>query len=150
MITDSRKRRLSNKEIIETSAKETNSPYTPEQVYAAVIAEAHGPNTIVIREGNTLFIINYDPDDHSQGFFRALNADTASNYLKNSIIFVHAAGAMGFKLLVTQFKDRNLITLFKGLMRKPPFKNMSYTRAETQDGGYRVTLHMGDIPKKEQ
>ena len=120
MVVDSKKKRLSNKEIIETSAKETHSPYTPEQVYAAVLAEAHGPNTIVIREGNTLFIINYDPNDHTQGFFRALNADTAANYLKNSIIFVKAAGTMGFKLLVTQFKDRNLITLFKGLLRRPP------------------------------
>ena len=150
MITDSKKKMLSQEEILNTALEDTKSKYTPEQAKAAIMAESRMPGAVCMREGNTLFIINYDPNDHTQGFFRALNADTAANYLKNSIIFVKAAGTMGFKLLVTQFKDRNLITLFKGLLRRPPYKNMSYTKEDTRDGGYQVTLHMGDIPKKEQ
>jgi hypothetical protein len=128
--------------------EETGSKYTPEQGYAAIVAEAHMPDAIPMREGNTMFIIHYLPKKKDQGLFRALNADTAVNYLKNTKTFLKAAGLMGFKVLVVQFETPEPLTLFKKIMRDPPFPGMGYTIEKSQDGKqYRATINMGNTGK---
>ena len=149
MIVDSKKKKLSSEEIVKNAAVITKSPYTPEQVYAALVAEAYTPNTLLIREGNTLFVINFVPTNKSQGYFRALNSDTALNYLNNARSFIKVAGSIGFETLVVDFQDSSLLSLFKSISRRPPYKNMSYDVQDHGDQGYRVIIHLGDIPKKD-
>ena len=116
MITDSKKKMLSQDEILTTAFKETKTGYTPEQAKAAILAETQMKNCIVMREGNTLFIINFDPKDKTRGLFRALNADTAHNYLQNSKTFIKAAGMAGFRLLISQYQDKSITNIFKYLL----------------------------------
>jgi hypothetical protein len=148
MITDSKKEMLSQQEIIETALNETGSKYNLKQGTAAILAETHMPNCIVMREGNTLFIINFDPKDKTKGMFRALNADTAKNYLENSRTFIKAAGMAGFTMLISQFRDKSILNIFKYISRNPPLKNMKYESQPMKHGGYQVTVLIGKQNKE--
>ena len=142
MITDSKKKMLSQEEILDTAIRETKTPYTHDQAKAAVLAETQMKNCIVMREGNTLFIINFSPKDKTTGMFRALNADTAHNYLVNSRTFIKAAGMAGFKLLISQYYEKSISNIFKYISRNPPLKDMSYEIQEMKNGGYQAVVYL--------
>ena len=147
MITDSRQQMLGDKELIETAFKETKSPYTPEQGFAAIVAESRTPTTITMREGNTIFLINYDPKDKTTGVFRPLNADTATNYIRNIKTFLHAASLAGFRTLYVEFSDPAILTLFKTIERNKPLPGMSYTVKPVDSKTYLATVK---LPGKQQ
>ena len=145
MLVDSKKEKLEPIDIIKTALAETKSQYNVQQGVAAILAEAHTPNTMVIREGNTLFMVNYDPQDKSRGMFRALNADTARNYLDNSREFIKAMGMAGFQTLVVQFQDPTIMNIFKFIYRDPPFTGMGYAvQHDKAKDLYQVTINMGN------
>ena len=143
-VVDSKHQELSNDEIISIAAQDTGSPYSPEQVKASLVAETHESGAIIMRQGNTLFVVHKSPNNPTTAVFRALNADTAQNYLQNSIMFVKAIAATGIKTLVTQFKDSSLLSIFKYISRNPPFPGMGYATQKTKDGGYQVTVNLGN------
>jgi hypothetical protein len=144
MITDSRQQQLDSIDIIETALQETGSQFNLQQGVAAVLAQAHAPNTVVIREGNTLFLVHYLPDQPDHALFHVLNADTATNYIQNTVDFLRAAGAMGMRVMVVRFETPEPLTLFKKIMRDPPFANMGYTIQQSPQGQYQATINMGD------
>lgn len=144
---DSKQRELSQEEIIEIAAKETGGRYTAEQVKASLTAEAYELGALMFRQGNTIFVVHQDKSNPVVAVFRALNADTLPNYLKNCIEFTKAVGMMGFKYLVTQFHDESLLKIFEYVRRNQPFKNMGYEANRTTDGGYQVIVNLGDTPR---
>lgn len=151
MLVDSKDQMMDALQIIRTALSETNSQYSVDQGVAAVMAESQTPNTMIMREGNTLFIINYDLNDKSRGTFRALNADTARNYLENSLTFIKAAGMIGFKTLVTQFSDPSLVHIFKYISRKPPFPGMGYAvQHDNEKQIYQITINLGQAKAAKQ
>lgn len=143
MFVDSKNEKLDQMQLLKIAFENTRTQYTTEEGIAAVVAESQMPNCIMMREGNTIFIIHYDPKNKSHGMFRALNADTPANYLQNSLEFIKAAGLAGFTLLVSQFQDPALLNIFKYISRKPPFPKMGYAVQRTRDGGYQVTVNLG-------
>ena len=145
MLVDSKTQMLDPVKIIEIAIEETKSQYSVDQGVASVIAESQTPNTMIMREGNTLFIINYNPQDKSQGMFRALNADTGRNYLENSRTFIKAAGMAGFRTMVVQFQDPTILNIFRYIYRDPPMPGMGYTvQHDESKGVYQVTINLGD------
>jgi len=146
-ITDSRRTKMNPIDIIRTAAEETRSEYTPNQVVAAGLAQMQAPNTIAMREGNTIFILHYLPNQKDHSMFHVLNADTASNYVRNVKQFLKAAGLMGQRVMVVRFETAEPLTLFKKIMRDPPFPNMGYTIQRSQKGQYTATINMGDTGK---
>jgi hypothetical protein len=147
-VVDSKKRMLDAKEIVDIATDEVGGKYTKEQVEAAVLAEMNLPNAIPMREGNTMYIIHYLPEQKDRGMFRVLNADTAANYVNNTRTFLKAAGLTGFKILVVFFETPEPLTLFKKIMRDPPFTGMGYTIEKSKDGKrYRATINMGNTGK---
>jgi hypothetical protein len=145
-MVDSKHEQLNNEEIIKIAAQETKTPYSPEQVLATVVAESRLPNTLVIQEGNTLFVVHRSDKDKSVAVFRALNADVAKNYIQNSIVFVETMKSMGFKTLVTEFFDPTILNIFKFVSLNPPFPNMGYKAIKTNRNTYYVTLNLGSDP----
>ena len=125
------------------AAQETKSQYPASTVYAAIVKEMNIPGTSIVREGNTIFIIHNT--EGRIGIFRALNADTARNYLESSYAFIQAAYKMGFDILVSEFEDPTIMNLFKAISRNPPNEGMGY-RAERVKNGFRVTVKLG--PKR--
>ena len=103
--------------------------------------------TSTYRQGNTVFLMHHAKG--RIGTFRALNADTARNYLDNSYQFIQDAYKMGFDILVSDFQDPTIMNIFKGISRNPPQEGMGY-RAERTERGFRVTVKLGPArPDKE-
>jgi hypothetical protein len=147
MLVDSKNKQLSSESILMIAAQQTKSPYSPEQVYAALVKEMNLKGTSTYREGNTVFLMHHAKG--RIGTFRALNADTARNYLDNSYQFIQDAYKMGFDILVSDFQDPTIMNIFKGISRNPPQEGMGY-RAERTKTGFRVTVKLGPArPDKE-
>tara|TARA_R110002126_G_scaffold180779_3_gene329593 strand:- start:79 stop:522 length:444 start_codon:yes stop_codon:yes gene_type:complete len=140
MLTDSKKKKLSSEAVLMIAAQQTKSKYSAEQVYAALVKEMNMEGTSTYREGNTVFLMHHAKG--RIGTFRALNADTARNYLENSYIFIKDAYEMGFDVLVSDFQDPTIMNIFKGISRNPPREGMGY-RAERTKTGFRVTVKLG-------
>ena len=147
MLTDSKKKKLSSDAVLMIAAQQTKSKYSAEQVYAALVKEMNMEGTSTYREGNTVFLMHHAKG--RIGTFRALNADTARNYLDNSYQFIQDAYKMGFDILVSDFEDPTIMNIFKGISRNPPQEGMGY-RAERTQNGFRVTVKLGPArPDKE-
>ena len=143
MLVDSKKKQLSQEAILMIAAQETKSPHPASSIYAAMVKEMNMPGTSLVRDGNTLFVIHVG--EGRTGVFRALNADTARNYLENSYAFIQGAYKMGFDVLVSEFEDPTIFNIFKAISRNPPQEGMGY-RAERTSKGFRVTVKLG--PKR--
>jgi hypothetical protein len=143
MLVDSNKKKLGEQAILMIAAQETKSPHPASAIYAAMVKEMNMPGVTVVREGNTIFIIHVA--EGRVGFFRALNADTARNYLESSYAFIQAAYKMGFDTLVSDFEDPTIMNIFKAISRNPPQEGMGY-KAERTKRGFRVTVKLG--PKR--
>ena len=144
MLVNSKEKQLGEQAILMVAAEETKSKYSAAQVYAAIVKEMNLRGTTTYRAGNTIFVMHHAKG--RVGVFRALNADTARNYLENSYEFIQAAYKMGFDTLVTEFEDPTIINIFKAISRNPPRDQMGY-KAEKKQTGYRVTVKLG--PKRE-
>jgi hypothetical protein len=143
MLVDSKKKMLSEEAILMIAAQETKSPHPASTVFAAMVKEMNMPGTSVIRDGNTIFVVHVG--EGRVGFFRALNADTARNYLQSSYAFIQGAYKMGFDTLVSEFEDPTIMNIFKAISRNPPQEGMGY-KAERTKRGFRVTVKLG--PKR--
>lgn len=140
MLVDSKNKQLGEQAILMVAAQETKSPHPASAIYAAIVKEMNMPGTTTVREGNTLFVVHNA--EGRVGVFRALNADTARNYLENSYAFIQAAYKMGFDVLVSDFDDPTIMNIFKAISRNPPQEGMGY-RAEKTSTGFRVTVKLG-------
>lgn len=143
MLVDSKKKELGVEAILMIAAQETKSPHPASTIYAAMVKEMNMPGTSIVREGNTLFVIHNA--EGRVGVFRALNADTARNYLESSYAFIQGAYKMGFDTLVSEFEDPTIMNIFKAISRNPPQDGMGY-KAERTSRGFRVTVKLG--PKR--
>jgi len=143
MLVDSKKKELSVEAILMIAAQETKSPHPASTVFAAMVKEMNMPGTSLVRDGNTIFVIHVG--EGRVGFFRALNADTARNYLESSYAFIQGAYKMGFDTLVSEFEDPTIMNIFKAISRNPPQEGMGY-KAERTKRGFRVTVKLG--PKR--
>jgi hypothetical protein len=110
MLTDSKKKELSVEAVLMVAAQQTKSKYSAEQVYASLVKEMNMEGTSVYRQGNTIFLMHHAKG--RVGVFRALNADTARNYLDNSYTFIQDAYKMGFDILVSDFVDPTIMNIF--------------------------------------
>lgn len=143
MLVDSKEKKLGQEAIVMIAAQETKSRHPASTVYAALVKEMNLPGTSILREGNTLFVVHHA--EGRVGIFRALNADTARNYLESSYAFIQAAYKMGFDTLVSDFEDPTIMNIFKAIGRNPPQEGMGYKAVRTKNG-FRVTVKLG--PKR--
>ncbi len=143
MLVDSTTKKLTIPEIVAVATKETMSEYPPAAVLASVASELQQPQTYSILEGNTLFIIH--KGEGRNGMFRALNADVPANYLNNCLVFSGAAYKLGFDSLITQFKDKSLLNIFRFVEKNRQKVNpdMGFLAEQAEDGEYIVTIKLG-------
>lgn len=144
-MVDSREKELSVEDIIGIAGMNTDAGVQVGQLIQMVNAELQMPDTLFLRQGNTLFIIHKAKP--RVGFFRAMNADTANNFLQNGTEFIKACYKMGFDTMATQFDDPTLLSIFRYISQNPPNPNMGYQVQKTDDGGFYVTVQCG--PRRE-
>jgi len=141
-MVDSKQRQLNSAEIIDIALKNTRSKLKPEVAFPAILTEMNQPNTDVKQMGNTLFVLHKGQND--QAFFKALNADIARNFVENSRKYVmYAKNQLGLKILVTQFEEPAISTLFHAISKKPPMPNMGFKEYKTTTGMNRIVLNLG-------
>ena len=142
MQIDSKKQKLDTGQIIGIFLENNKQPHSPQVMMPAILDELSQPNTEVKQFGNTLFELHKGKD--GQGFFKAFNADTGPNFVENSKLFtVWAKKVFGIKVLVTEFNDPAISTLFKAISKNPPMPGMGYKEYKTTDGGRRIVLNLG-------
>jgi hypothetical protein len=145
-MVDSKEQELSVEEIIGIAGMNTGSPIPYGDLITAINAELQMPNSLFIRQGNTLFIIHKAKS--GVGYFRALNADTARNFLENGRTFMEACHKMGFDTMATTFTDPTLLGIFRYISQNPPVEGMGYQVQKTKNGGFYVTVKTGNRMKE--
>lgn len=138
---DSKKQQLKLADIIRIAGFQTGAPYDTRELIIRMTAELSDPRVTHMVYGNTLFMI--DKGKGRVGYMRALNADTAENFLKNSLKFVDVAYALGYDVLVTKFSTPSFLQVFREIAKNVPRKNMGYKVQQTKDGKYLVTASCG-------
>jgi hypothetical protein len=143
MLVDSKTKKLTVPEIVAIATKQTKSQYSPAAVLASVYEELKQPQTYSIIEGNTLFVIHKGKGRN--GMFRALNADTPQNYLNNSLVFSSAAYKLGFDNLITQFRDKSLLNIFRFVEKNSSEvnPNMGFNVRKAENGDFVVSIKLG-------
>ena len=142
-LVDSRQQMLELGELLKVAAENTKSQYPMEFVYAAFVKEVQMPDSKFYRYGNTVYVVHGSPKVPRKGTFRALNADTAPNFLASGFAFVVDAYKAGFDTLVTQFSDQSLLNIFRNVAKNPPNPGMGYNVQMLDNGEYQVALQMG-------
>ena len=141
-MADSRKVQLNPAQIIAVALENTDSKYPANVAMPAILTELSQPNSDVKQIGNTLFSLL--KGDAGQAFFKAFNADTAPNFVKNSKEYVvYAKNDLGMNLLVTEFEDPAISTLFHVIAKNPPMEGMGFKEYKTNNGGFRIVLNLG-------
>lgn len=140
---DSKQQELPANQIVAMAAQNTKSPYPAQVVLGLFLKEAQAPGTSLMRYGNTLYIVHPNRDKPSYGTFRALNADTAANFLESGYQFVKDAREKGFDVLQTTFQDESILNIFRTISKNPPQEGMGYSVKRTQGNGFSVTLKLG-------
>jgi hypothetical protein len=147
MLVDSKTKMLKPQEIILEASQHTEDEHSPEQVYAALVSESHMKDAILMRQGNTLFVVH--KGEKRIASFRALNADTANNYLQNSVTFTKAMYMAGFDVMVSHFTSPALLKIFKYVSKNPPQEGMGFQANRLKDGSYQVVVQLGKPRKGE-
>lgn len=140
-MVDSQQQELSVEDIIGIAGMNTDAGMEPERMIKMINAELQMPNTLFLREGNTLFIIHKAKP--GVGWFRALNADTARNFLENGRTFMLACHKMGFDTMATNFTDPSILAVFRYVSQNPPVEGMGYQVQKTNNDGFYVTVKTG-------
>jgi len=142
-VVDSRQQMLDLGELLKAAAENTKSEYPIEFVYAAFVKEVQMPDSKFFRYGNTVYVVHGAPQTPGKGMFRALNADTAPNFLASGYAFVVDAYKAGFDTIATQFSDQSLLNIFRTISKNPPNPGMGYSVSTLDNGEYQVTLKLG-------
>jgi hypothetical protein len=142
-MVDSRQQKLDFAQIAVIALENTRSPVPKDFGLPAILTEVNQPNTDVKQMGNTVFILH--AGDNGQGVFRALNADVPQNFLDNSRKYVvYVKQNFGMNVLVTEFTDPAISTLFHAISRNPPMEGMGFKEYKNNDGTYRIVLNLGN------
>ena len=140
-MVDSKEKKLDFAQIAAIAIKNTHSTVSDKLAMPAILTEVTQPNTDVKQMGNTVFSLH--KGKNGQGFFKALNADKARNFVENSRQYVVYAKKIGMNMLVTEFDDPALSTLFHAISKKPPMPGMGFKEYKLKSGGRRIVLNLG-------
>lgn len=145
-MVDSNQKQLDLLSIIQIATEnQGNDGLDLRQRAMAITAELLLPETDYMRYGNTLFIINRG--EGRDGYMRALNADTAQNFIESCKRFADAAYYMGYDNLITEFQEPSFAQIFRIIASNPPRDEMGYELQDGEEGTYRVIFSLG--PERE-
>ena len=139
---DSKKNELSIPEIlIRTIDNNPVKGLTTEAAIAALVQEGAMPNTEVSQYGNTVFFTHYGTGKNKDLVVgRALNVDTASNFIANGEQYFRDLYKNDVRRFVTQFEQPSFASAFKQLQRKPITSEMKVYILPTPSGQTQVRV----------
>lgn len=142
-LVDSKKEELDTSTIIARAVGEAKDAgqipknVTLQAAILSVVAESAMPRTKVEQLGNTVFLSHYS-EDGKEVAMRAFNADTARNYLENSIKYVKALPEQGVERMTSDFSDKKILQLFNTIARRPELQEWGMQVYNLKSGGMRA------------
>lgn len=115
--------------------------YPFEAILLATVQEGSMPNTTVEQIGNSVFITHYN-EDKTEVAMRALNVDTARNYLDNSLEYIRNLDKSGVDRMTSDFNDKRILQLFKSIANREEFAHWGMKVYNTEGGGMRAFVVM--------
>lgn len=145
-LVDSKQQTLDMQKIIEIAAQNTKSEYSFNQIFVSIMKELTLKNSIVMQIGNTVFISHRSPTSPRYAYMRALNADTAQNFLENCEKYAKLAyDNYDIDVIVSQYSDPILNQIFAYVGRSKP-ANMGYHIIKSPDGKeFLATAKLGPL-----
>ena len=135
---DSNEKQLSTPEIITLVAAE-NTAVPLAAALMAIVKEGTMPNTEVKQYGNTVFITHFSKD-RDLAIGRALNKDTARNFIDNGAEYFTDLVQNGTRKFVAQFKQKSFALAFKALEKRPITTEQRLWIFDTVDGKTQVRI----------
>lgn len=111
-------------------------------VILAIVQEMAMPNTETVQFGNTVFISHFS-EDGQEVAMRALNLDTATNYVQNALQYGDWLRERKVKQFTTDFKDNAIRQLLLTVFKKAP-RGGSGKICKMSNGGYRAYVVLGE------
>jgi hypothetical protein len=140
---------LNEDEILSISAQETGSPYSLEQGKAALLAEVYEGGALLMREGNTFFVIK-ETNNPDVITLRPINADTIENFVENCVKAMQVSVEKGIQYTVVDFTDERILSLLRAIAKKAQgLMNVSYSVKQSTTGMYRAIFKLapaGGLP----
>ena len=137
---DSNERQMSIPEIVTNVAATQGKSGLPIQtILMAFVREGSMPDTEVKQYGNTVFITHFSKDkDLAVG--RALNMDTARNFVTNGEEYFRDLVRGGTRKFVAQFEQKSYATAFAALKRRPITTEQRIWIVDTPKGKTQVRI----------
>lgn len=142
MIIDSKKEQLAGSAVIGSALHSYDLKGIP--VYAALAAiakETTMPGCDVIQFGNTVFITHFSADKKSV-FMRALNIDTAKNYVDNGERYIRYLLTKNVNTMVTQYSVESYGAPFQVLKRSKLGNGMTFENLRAENGDFITIVHL--------
>jgi hypothetical protein len=151
-LVNSKMEMLNEDELLAVAAQETGSSYSPEQIKASLLAETYEGGALLIREGNTLFVIK-ETNNPDVLTVRPINADAIENFIENIIMLMEMQVEKGIPYAVVDFTDERILTLLKSIVAKASNRiKVSYSVKQSDTGMYRAIFklsNLGNLPTQE-
>jgi hypothetical protein len=148
-LVNSKMEMLNEDEILSISAQETGSPYSLEQGKAALLAEVYEGGALLMREGNTFFVIK-ETNNPDVITLRPINADTIENFVENCVKAMQVSVEKGIQYTVVDFTDERILSLLRAIAKKAQgLMNVSYSVKQSTTGMYRAIFKLapaGGLP----
>jgi hypothetical protein len=145
-VVDSTKQPLQAPEIIMTAASELNNTGRPVgNVIAALAQELAMPNTDQVQIGNTVFIGHRGKGKNKNVMAgRALNLDTARNFMRNGLKYIAYLQRKGVEYYRTDFDEKQYLTAFQFWFNKSEGTDTEIDVVQLDTGGYRAFIKIGE------
>jgi hypothetical protein len=129
------------------SEKELNG-ITPQVALIGMAKELTMDDVEPKQFGNTVFIGHYT-DDKTGVYMRALNMDTAKNFVDNGEQYIKYLLDQGVDKMYSEFKGSQLLHVFKLFSKRPGTKDMifNYFKIDENTTGVEVVLDPSKNPE---
>lgn len=147
-VVDSKERPLPAPTIITTALGELDlGGIKPEAALAGIVKELTMKNTDMVQIGNTVFIGHRGKGDNKDLMWgRALNIDTAQNFVANGLKYFTHMQKIGVKRYVSDYDGAIYDSAFKAWKRYADKLDTKIAVGRKATGGSRAYVTLGKLP----
>jgi hypothetical protein len=147
-VIDSKTRELTPPEIILEALKGADlDGLTPQVAAIAIMSELGMPEVDAVQFGNTVFIGHRGKGEEKDLMWgRALNVDTAQNFVANGLQYLGHLQEIGVRRYVTDYEGDELDNAFRAWKRYADRADTQIAVGRLEDGSSRAFITLGELP----
>ena len=113
------------------------------EILMMIAKEGSLENSDMIQFGNTVFLGHTGTTSTTKMIGRALNVDTARNFVANALEYIRYLQDKGITHYATQISDDKLLGVFKIVKKKLEAKDSAVRILPTKSGGHAMFVNLG-------